>query len=73
MLTLFACLGIRVKYGTHAGIALVGIAVLKLFVSDVWQLSTLYRVIVFIAMAVILIAGSFLYQSFSARQNKCGD
>lgn len=70
MFTLFACLGTRAKYGVQAGIALVGIAVLKLLISDVWQISTLYRVIVFIAMAVILMAGSFLYQSLSARQQR---
>jgi len=63
MATIF--LGTRAKgrWGLIAGIALVSVALLKLFLSDFWMLNTLHRVIVLIGMAAILIAGSFAYQA----------
>ncbi|MDR0646198.1 MAG: DUF2339 domain-containing protein [Elusimicrobiota bacterium] len=66
MLTLFGSIGgKKALAGAYAGIGLVIIALLKLFLSDVWMLSTLYRIIIFVGMAVILIAGSFFYQALT--------
>ena len=70
MFTLFASIGSRGRYGVFAGIGLVGVALAKLFLSDVWMLSTAYRVVIFIGMAVILIAGSFFYQALTAMLKK---
>jgi len=50
------------KTARYIGIALVGVATAKLFLSDIWQLATLYRVIALIGMAVILIVASLFYQ-----------
>lgn len=47
-----------------AGLGLVGLALAKLFLSDIWQLSILPRIIVLIGVAVILIGVSFAYQQF---------
>jgi uncharacterized membrane protein len=68
MATLFARIGKKGRGGMVAGIALVSIALAKLFLSDVWMLSTPYRIVVFLGMAVILIAGSFLYQALAGKK-----
>jgi len=49
------------------GIVLIGLAVLKLFLSDIWHLSTALRVFVTIGVAVIMILVSFIYQQFSSQ------
>jgi uncharacterized membrane protein len=45
---------------------LLSITVLKLFLNDLWELEQLYRIAAFIAVAVIAILASFLYQRFFA-------
>lgn len=45
-----------------AGIGIFAMAILKLFLHDVWSLGQLYRVAAFMVTAVILIVVSFLYQ-----------
>ena len=45
-----------------AGIALVGLALLKLFLSDIWQLPLASRITVSIVVAVILLGISFYFQ-----------
>jgi uncharacterized membrane protein len=67
MMTLFARIGKKGRMGMVAGICLISIALAKLFLSDIWLLSAVYRIVVFIGMAVILIAGSFLYQARAAK------
>jgi len=70
MATIFLAARAKNRWGTMAGIALVSIALLKLFLSDFWLLNTLHRVIVLIGMAAILIAGSFAYQALQKVASK---
>lgn len=50
----------------YASLALLSITVLKLFLHDLSELDQLYRIGAFIAVAVIAILASFLYQRFLA-------
>jgi hypothetical protein len=50
----------------YASLGLLGVTVLKLFLHDLSQLDQLYRIGAFIAVAVIAIFASFLYQRFLA-------
>ncbi len=54
----------RLRAARYAAIALLGIAILKLFLRDLSRLDQLYRVGAFMAVAVVAIAASFLYQRF---------
>lgn len=53
-----------------AGLVLLGVAVLKLFLHDLSQLDQLYRIAAFIVVAVIAIIASFLYQRFLGAAGK---
>jgi hypothetical protein len=46
------------------GLILFAIVVLKLYVYDIWLLDRIYRMIAFIALGAILVAGSYLYSRF---------
>jgi uncharacterized membrane protein len=50
----------------YAGLGLLGMTLLKLFLNDLWELEQLYRIAAFIAVAIIAILASFLYQRFLA-------
>jgi uncharacterized membrane protein len=63
---IFAGVAKRVKSVRYAGLALLGVVVLKLFFHDLARLSQLYRIIAFAAVAVIALAASLLYQRFLA-------
>src|SRR4029077_5016712 len=65
---LLLIIGIRKRIAPtrYAGLALLGITVVKLFFHDLSQLDQLYRIGAFIAVAVIAILASFLYQRFLA-------
>jgi uncharacterized membrane protein len=69
---LLLIVGIRKRTAAtrYAGLALLGIAILKLFFHDLSQLDQLYRIGAFIAVAVIAILASFLYQRFLAAATK---
>src|SRR5881409_858405 len=60
----------RIAATRYAGLALLGITVVKLFFHDLSQLDQLYRIGAFIAVAVIAIVASFLYQRFLAAVTK---
>src|SRR4029077_6065630 len=49
-----------------ASLRLLGVTVVKLFFHDLSQLDQLYRIGAFVAVAVIAILASFLYQRFLA-------
>lgn len=49
----------------HAGFALLAIAVIKLFVSDVWDFATFYRVSAFLALGLALVVLGFFYNRFA--------
>jgi uncharacterized membrane protein len=50
------------------GIGLISLSVLKLFIADIWQLSSGLRIAVLFAVAIIMLAISFIYQQF--KKNK---
>lgn len=52
------------RYPLRIGIGLISLALLKLFLSDIWMLSAGLRIIVLIGVAIILLAVSFIYQQF---------
>ena len=56
----------------YAGLGLLVITLIKLFLLDLANLSQLYRIGAFIGVAVILIVASFVYQRFLAPQSKGG-
>ena len=60
----------RVAPARYAGLALLGVTVVKLFFHDLSQLDQLYRICAFIVVAVIAIIASFLYQRFLAAAAK---
>src|SRR6266513_969285 len=57
----------------YASLGLLGITVVKLFFHDLSQLDQLYRIGAFIAVAVIAIIASFLYQRFLAVATKSNE
>jgi uncharacterized membrane protein len=56
-----------------AGLALLSVTIVKLFFHDLSQLDQLYRIGAFIAVAVIAILSSFLYQRFLAAAAKSNE
>jgi uncharacterized membrane protein len=72
---LLLIIGIRKRIAAtrYAGLALLGITVVKLFFHDLSQLDQLYRIGAFIAVAVIAILASFLYQRFFAAATKTNE
>jgi uncharacterized membrane protein len=51
------------------GLALLGIAIVKVFIVDLASLDASYRVISFIALGILLLFASFLYQKLNLREN----
>ena len=56
----------QVRAARYAGLGLLSVALLKLFFHDLAELAQLYRIGALIAVAVIAILASFLYQRFFA-------
>jgi uncharacterized membrane protein len=56
----------RTAINRIAGLVLMGIIVLKLYLFDVWQLGRVYRISAFVALGALLLATSFLYSHFRA-------
>ena len=54
----------------YAGLALMGITLVKLFLHDLTQLDALFRIGAFIGVAIILIVASWLYQRFISASRK---
>jgi uncharacterized membrane protein len=71
---LMLIIGIRKRTAPvrYASLALLGVTVLKLFFHDLSQLDQLYRISAFVAVAIIAMVASFLYQRFlgAAEKNK---
>lgn len=72
---LLLIVGIRKRSAAtrYAGLALLGITIVKLFFHDLSQLDQLYRIGAFIVVAVIAILASFLYQRFLAAATKTNE
>ena len=58
----------RVSAARRAGMALLGVTLVKLFFHDLWQLGGLYRIASLIGLAVVLILVSMFYQKFLAAE-----
>jgi uncharacterized membrane protein len=54
------------RYARYAGMGLLVVTLLKLFLHDLWRLGGLYRIGSLIGLAVALIVVSFIYQRFLA-------
>ncbi len=57
----------RSREARWAGVGLMGISLLKLFIFDLAGIGSLYRIAVMIIVALIALAVSFLYQRFAVR------
>lgn len=66
LLLLVIGIGRRNAAVRYSSLGLLGVTVLKLFLHDLSELDQLYRIGAFIAVAVIAILASFLYQRFLA-------
>jgi uncharacterized membrane protein len=55
---------IQQRAARYAGVALLGVTLVKLFLHDLSDLDELYRIGAFVSVALILIAASFIYQRF---------
>ena len=60
----------RVRTPRYAGLALLGVTILKLFFHDLASLDQLYRIGAFVAVAAIAMLASFAYQRFYASSVK---
>jgi uncharacterized membrane protein len=65
-------IGMKCKSGAvrYAGVGLLLVTLAKLFLHDLGNLSQLYRIGAFIAVAIVLIVASFIYQRFLAPASK---
>ena len=59
----------KMRFVRYAGLALLIVTLVKLFLHDLGNLSQLYRIGAFMAVAVILIVASFVYQRFLRPKN----
>jgi hypothetical protein len=72
---LLLIVGIRKRTAAtrYAGLAMLGFTIVKLFFHDLSQLDQLYRIGAFIAVAIIAMVASFLYQRFLATASKSNE
>ena len=72
---LMLIIGIRKRTAPvrYASLALLGVTVLKLFFHDLSQLDQLYRISAFVAVAIIAMIASFLYQRFLGAAEKAAE
>jgi uncharacterized membrane protein len=53
-----------------AGLSLLGLAVVKVFLFDLAQLESIYRVLSFLALGLLLLAGAFAYQRLQVTEEE---
>ncbi len=58
------------RYLRYAGIGLVGVVLLKLFFYDTTHLDTLAKTVVFVALGILLLIASFLYNKYTNSQEE---
>ena len=58
----------RQRHARLAGLALLGIAVAKVFLFDLATLDSIYRVLSFLALGLLLLAGAFAYQRLAIKE-----
>ena len=54
----------RLRAARYAAIVLIGVASLKLFFHDMWNSPTVYKMIAFLIVSVVVLAASFLFARF---------
>lgn len=54
----------RAAFPRVLGLILFGIVIVKLYIYDIWLLAVGYRMVAFIALGALLLAGSYLYSRF---------
>ena len=64
LLLVSAGVATRTAINRIAGLILIGLVIVKLYLFDVWQLQRPYRISAFIALGILLISTSFLYSRF---------
>ncbi|MBV9265724.1 MAG: DUF2339 domain-containing protein, partial [Acidobacteriaceae bacterium] len=47
-----------------AGLVLIGLVIIKLYLFDVWLLNRVYRISAFVALGALLLITSFLYSRY---------
>ena len=60
-----AGLGLRDRVYRLGGFAILGVALVRLFVVDVWRFDTLYRIVSFLVFGAVLLILSFVYSRFA--------
>jgi uncharacterized membrane protein len=60
-----AGLGLRERIYRLGGFAVLGLAVGRLFIVDVWRFDTLPRIVSFLVLGIVLLALSFVYNRFA--------
>ncbi len=66
-LIIFAAgLGVRERLYRLGGFAVLGLAVGRLFIVDVWRFDSLLRIVSFLVLGLVLLALSFVYNRFAA-------
>ena len=67
----FACIGsgvlLREKIYRWAGLGILGTALGRIVLFDVWRLETFYRVLSFMALGVVLVVLGFIYNKYQAK------
>tara|TARA_B100000029_G_scaffold255462_1_gene252225 strand:+ start:6064 stop:9327 length:3264 start_codon:yes stop_codon:yes gene_type:complete len=58
---------IRLSKVRLAGMGLMFVPIIKLYVYDLWNLENIYRVSLFLILGLILVIGGFLYQKYTER------
>ncbi|HEX9896888.1 MAG TPA: DUF2339 domain-containing protein [Dehalococcoidales bacterium] len=43
------------------------LSIIKVFVYDVFKLHTVYRIVAFVGLGILLLVGGYLYRRYSAR------
>lgn len=62
----------NVRRARYTGICLMAVALLKLFLHDLSEIGSLYRITALIAVAIIALAASWVYQRYAARLSQPG-
>lgn len=57
----------RTRVNRLLGLGLIGVVIAKLYLSDIWSLGLIHRVVAFGALGALLLATSFLYSRFRAK------
>ena len=65
LLVFAAGLSLRERVYRFGGFAILSVALLRLYLFDVWRLDTLYRIVSFLVLGVVLLILSFVYSRFA--------